>query len=132
MASLIVIVHSYFDHPTLGFLAEISFTPLSYHPRGCLGCPEKQIRSRNYNLFVWSAVFQPKWNDIQKTLLLLGIFSEFIIQFWLENTGPNPQSGLKWSITDSFDTQGIPRGAIIVEISWFSQFFLRFLTCGAT
>ena len=23
--------------------------------------------SRNYNLFVWPTVFQPKWNDIQKT-----------------------------------------------------------------
>ena len=54
-------------HLTLGFLAEISFTPLLYHPRGCLGCPEKRSSSRNYNLFVWSAVFQPKWNNIQKT-----------------------------------------------------------------
>ena len=52
---------------TLGFLAEISFTPLLYHPEGCLGCPEKGTRSRNYNLFVRSAVFQPKWNDVQKT-----------------------------------------------------------------
>jgi hypothetical protein len=52
---------------TLGFLAKISFIPLSYHPGGCLGCPEKQTISRNYNLFVWFAVFQPKWNDIQKT-----------------------------------------------------------------
>ena len=52
---------------TLGFLAEISFTPLLYHPGGCLGCPEKRTSSRNYNLFVWSAVFQPKWNDIKKT-----------------------------------------------------------------
>ena len=25
---------------TLGFLGEISFTPLVYHPGGCLGCPE--------------------------------------------------------------------------------------------
>ena len=52
---------------TLGFLAEISFTPLSYHPGGCLGCPEKETRSRNYNLFVRSTVFQSKWNDVQKT-----------------------------------------------------------------
>ena len=52
---------------TLGFLAEFSFTPLLYHPGGCLGCPEKTTRSRNNNLFVKSAVFQPKWNDIQKT-----------------------------------------------------------------
>jgi hypothetical protein len=37
---------------TLGFLAEISFTPLLYHPGGFLGCPEKQTSSRNYNLFV--------------------------------------------------------------------------------
>ena len=49
---------------TLGFLAKISFTLLLYHPGRCLGCPEKQTSSRNYNLFVWSAVFQPKWNDI--------------------------------------------------------------------
>ena len=34
--------------------------------------------------------------------------------------------------TASFDTQAIPRGGIIVEISWFLHFFLRFLTCGAT
>ena len=52
---------------TLGFLTEISFTPLLYHPGVCLGCPEKGTRSKNYNLFVRSAVFQPKWNDIQKT-----------------------------------------------------------------
>ena len=52
---------------TLGFLAEIYFTPLLYHPGGCLGCPEKRSSSRNYNLFVWSAVFQPKCNDIQKS-----------------------------------------------------------------
>jgi hypothetical protein len=52
---------------TLGFLAKISFTPLSYHPGRCLGCPEKQTSSRNYNLFIWFVVFQPKWNDIQKS-----------------------------------------------------------------
>ena len=50
-----------------GFLAEISFTPLLYHPGGCLVCPEMGTRSSNNNLFVRSAVFQPKWNDIQKT-----------------------------------------------------------------
>ena len=52
---------------TLGFLAKISFTPLLYHPVRCLGCPEKRKSSRNYILLVWSAVFQPKWNDIQKS-----------------------------------------------------------------
>ena len=52
---------------TLGFLAKISFTPLLYHPGGCLGCPEMWTISRNYNLFVWFAAFQPKWNDIQKS-----------------------------------------------------------------
>ena len=38
-------------------------------PGGCLGCPcpEKQTSSRDYNLFVWFAVFQPKWNYIKKT-----------------------------------------------------------------
>ena len=54
-------------YATLGFLAKISFTPLSYHPGRCLGCPEKWKSPRNYNLFVWSAVFQPKWNDIRKS-----------------------------------------------------------------
>ena len=34
---------------TLGFLAKISFTPLLYHPGGCLGCPEKQKSSRSCN-----------------------------------------------------------------------------------
>ena len=52
---------------TLGFLAEISFTILSYHHVGCLGYPEKSTSLRNYNLFVWSAVFQPKWSNIEKT-----------------------------------------------------------------
>ena len=66
--SIVLCVGTCLSRPsTLGFLAEISFTPLLYHPGGCLGCPEKGTRSRNYNLFVRSAVFQPKWNDIQKT-----------------------------------------------------------------
>jgi hypothetical protein len=92
---------------TLGFLAKISFTPLLYHPVGCLGCPEKQTSSRNYDLFVWSAVFQPKWNCIQKNLqkisksteklLFFRIFSEFV-QFWLENSGPNQLDELKLTI----------------------------------
>jgi hypothetical protein len=34
-------------YSTLGFLAEISFTLLLYHPEGCLGCPEKRESSRN-------------------------------------------------------------------------------------
>ena len=42
---------------TLGFLAKISFTPLLYHPVGCLGCPEKQTSSRNYDLFVCFLLF---------------------------------------------------------------------------
>jgi hypothetical protein len=54
-------------------------------------------------LFVWFAVFQPKWNDIQKSykkyksieLLFFGIFSKFV-QFWLENSGPNQLDELKW------------------------------------
>ena len=49
------------------FLHKISVTLLLYHPWGCFGSPEKQTSLRNYNLFVWSAVFQPKLNDIQKT-----------------------------------------------------------------
>ena len=46
--------HSYskyyhdYEEVTLGFLAKISFTPLLYHPGGCLGCPEKRASSRNY------------------------------------------------------------------------------------
>ena len=55
------------DPPTLGFLVKISFTPLLYPPGRCLGCLEKPTSSRNYNLFVGPAVFQPKCNDIQKT-----------------------------------------------------------------
>ena len=47
------------------FLPNFFFTQLSYHPGGCHGCPEKG--TRNYNLFVRSAVFQPKWNAVQKT-----------------------------------------------------------------
>ena len=89
---------SHLWHGTLGFLAEISFTLLLYHPGGCLGCPEKRTSSRNYNLFVWSSVFQPKLNDIKKPpkklskssekLLFFGILSEFV-QFGLKNSGPN-------------------------------------------
>ena len=45
----------------------ISFTPLLFHPGGCLWFPEKRTSSRNYNLFVWSSVFQSKWHGIQKT-----------------------------------------------------------------
>jgi hypothetical protein len=83
---------------TLGFLAKISFTPLLYYCGRCIGFPEKTTTSRNYNLFVRSAVFQSKWNDIQKKLqklsksieklLFFGIFSEFV-PFWVENSSPN-------------------------------------------
>ena len=45
---------------------------------------------------------------------------------------PKPIRWTKVDQTASFDTQVIPRGGIIVEISWFLHFFLRFLTCGAT
>jgi hypothetical protein len=34
--------------------------------------------------------------------------------------------------TASFDTQGVPRGGIIVEIQRFLDFFFIFLTCAAT
>ena len=92
-------------HITLGFLAEISFTPLLYHPRGCFGCPEKQTSSRNYNLFVRSAVFQPNGMTFKKPtniikssekLLFFGIFSEFVQ--WLENSVPNQLDELKWIV----------------------------------
>jgi hypothetical protein len=56
-----------------------------------------------------------------KKSLFFGIFSEFV-QFWLENSGSNHLDELKWII--------LPRGGIIVEISWLLHFF--FLTCGAT
>ena len=49
-----------------------------------------------------------------------------------EKQRPKP---IRWNLVDhtaSFDTQAILRGEIIVEISWFFFFFLRFLTCGAT
>ena len=45
---------------------------------------------------------------------------------------PKPITWTKVDHTAYFDTQVIPRGGIIVEISWFLHFFLRFLTCGAT
>ena len=44
---------------TLGFLAEISFTPPLYHPGGCLGCPEKGTRSRNYTLLISIGKLKP-------------------------------------------------------------------------
>ena len=47
-----------------GTFAKIYFIPLLYHPV----CPEKRTSSRNYNLFVRSDVFQPKWNDIRKNI----------------------------------------------------------------
>ena len=80
------------DLYTLGFLTKISFTPLLYHPGGCLGCPEKRTSSRNYNLFVWSAVFQPKWSNIEeryknhqnslKSCCFLGYFQSFFNFGW--------------------------------------------------
>ena len=56
----------------LAFPAHWDFLPkfLSLHYYTTLEIflyPEKPKRSRNYNQFVWSDVFQPKWNDIQKT-----------------------------------------------------------------
>ena len=128
-------------HYTLGFLAEISFTSLLYHPRGCLGCPEKQIRSRKYNLFVWFAVFQPKWNNIQKTYknhqnplknYCFGGHFQSLFNFVSKTVTQTHKMDLKVDHADYFVTQGIPRGTVIVEISWFLQFFLRYLTCGAT
>ena len=48
---------------TLEFLAKISFTPLSYYPGGCLGCPEgdpsrevdKLKNPSIYNIICWVA-----------------------------------------------------------------------------
>ena len=56
----------------LAFPAQWDFLPkfLSLHYYTTLEIflyPEKPKRSRNYNQFVWSDVFQPKWNDIKKT-----------------------------------------------------------------
>ena len=66
----------------LGFLAKISFTIIP--PKGFLGCSEKRTISRNYNLFVWSHVFfQPKWNDIKKTLYKLQKSIEKLLGFFL-------------------------------------------------
>ena len=130
---------AYFDN-TLGFLAKISFTLLLYHCGRCLGCAEKMTSSRQYNLFVCFAVLQPKLNDIQKIyknyqkpltsycfLDIFGVCSILAEKQW--------QKPIRWNWMDhtaSFDTQAIPRGRIIVEISWFLHFFLRFLTCGDT
>ena len=58
---------------TLGFLAEISFTPLLYHPGGCLGCPEKGTRSRNYDLFVRSAVYSQNGMTFKKPTKIIKI-----------------------------------------------------------
>ena len=58
---------------TLGFLAEISFTPLSYHP------------------------WVQKLSKSSEKLLFFGILSEFV-QFWLEKSGPNQLDELKWII----------------------------------
>ena len=35
------------ENHTLGFLAKMSFTSLSYHPGGCLVCQEKWTSSKN-------------------------------------------------------------------------------------
>jgi hypothetical protein len=127
----------YLYYVTLGFLAKIYFAPLLYQPGGCLGCPEKQTSSRDYNLFVGFVVFQPKWNGIQntyknyqnpaKSYCFLGYFQSFSIL-----AGKQKPKSIRWTLVDhtaSFDTQVIPRGRIIVEISWFLHFVLRFLTC---
>ena len=66
----------------------------------------RELDKLNYNLFVWSTVFQPKWYDIKKPiklsksskkLLFFGILSEFV-QFWLENSSPNQLDKFKWII----------------------------------
>ena len=53
--------------PHWNFLS--TFLSLHYYTtlEGVLGCPEKPTSSRNYKLFVWAAVFQPKRNKIKKT-----------------------------------------------------------------
>ena len=126
---------------TLGFLAEISFIPLLYHPGGCLGYLEKRTSSWNYNLFVWSAVFQPKFNEIKKPTKIIkvqlkvtffGILSQFV-QFWLENRGLNELDELKQIILLLLK----PKSSVDAKqqwryVSWFLHFFLRFLTYGAT
>ena len=62
-----------YERYTLGFLAKFFFTPLLYHPGGCLECPEKQTRSRNYNLFVRYAVFSQNEMTFKKPTKIIKI-----------------------------------------------------------
>ena len=112
------------------FRTEISCVqnlPMSKNKLLCLGRPENQTSSRNYNLFVWSTVFQLKYYDIQKTWKIVKIqwkVTVFLIIFRVcsilaRKQRPKPIRWPKVDHTASFDTHVVPRGGIIVEISWF-------------
>ena len=60
----------------LGFLAKKSFSPLSYHPEGCLGFQEKLTSSRNYGLFVFH--WHPRGRIIVGTSCFLHFFLWFL------------------------------------------------------
>ena len=68
-----------------------------------------------------------KWSKSSEKLLFFRIYSEFV-QFCQENSGPNQLDELNLTILLLLTL----RGQIMVEISWFLHFLLRFLTCGVT
>ena len=81
----------------------ISFRNFFYHTilEG-VHCPVKGTSSRTYNLFVLTAVFQPKWNDIKEP-----------IKFF--------KSSKKLHHPASFETQAIPRGGDIMVFKFLFE-----------
>ena len=68
------------------------------------GYQKKQKTSRNSNLLVWSATFQPKLNKLWKTIKKVLIFVYFygfsrVFQSRMKSSGPNPKIWVPWSIS---------------------------------
>ena len=80
-----------------------SISPLFLHFWGQHGYQKKQKTSRNSNLLVWSATFQPKLNKLWKTIKKVLIFVYFygfsrVFQSRMKSSGPNPKIWVPWSI----------------------------------
>ena len=78
-------------------------SPLFLHFWSQLGYQKKQKTSRNSNLLVWSATFQPKLNKLWKTIKKVFIFVYFygfsrVFQSRMKSSGPNPKIWVPWSI----------------------------------
>ena len=103
---------------------------------GCHRCQKKQKTSKNLNLLVWCAVFQPDLKKHQKTIKpiekrsFFGMFLKFP-QSWVKNSAPNPKIQLYWSFSlllTPITPQELKNSGEIL----FICLFLRFWDSGAT